>query len=194
MAYRNWFFSRGFLFVSLEQLQRLTGHGDPEKREKDDFYATPDYAIDALLDREIFQGEIWEPACGDGAICKRLEKYGYTNVYASDLVDRGYGDVNIDFMTRIRSTDNIITNPPFNIGTKFTLHALRLAQKKVAIFNKLTFLEGKERRDKLYCQNHLKNIYVFSERVGFKGGGGMLAFAWFVFDKEHNGKPTLEWI
>ena len=179
--------------MSLEQFIRLAGSGNPN-REKDDFYATPDWAIDALLDREEFFGEIWEPACGDGAICKRLKHYGYENIYATDLVDRGYGDDHFDFMNSHRQTHNIITNPPFKIGTKFTLHALNLSRCKVAIFNKLSFLEGKERRDRLYSLNMLECCYVFGERVGFNGGGGMLAFAWFVFNKNYNGKPGLEWI
>ena len=33
-------------------------------REEDDFYPTPRYAIEKLLDREHFTGTIWEPACG----------------------------------------------------------------------------------------------------------------------------------
>ena len=179
--------------MSLEQITRIVGSGNPD-REKDDFYATPDWAIDALLDREMFIGEIWEPACGDGAICKRLQHYGYNDIYATDLVDRGYGDDHFDFMNSTMPTHNIITNPPFKLGTKFTIHALNLASRKVAIFNKLTFLEGKERRDKLFSRKNLRTVYVFSERVGFNGGGGMLAFAWFVFHKDYNGNPSLEWI
>lgn len=179
--------------MSLDQMTRLAGSGNPN-RQKDDFYATPDWAIDALLDRETFEGEIWEPACGDGAICKRLIKYGYNEIYATDLVDRGYGDAHFDFMNSMRPAVNIITNPPFKIGTKFTLHALNLSSRKVAMFNKLSFLEGKERRDRLFSLNMLECVYVFGERVGFNGGGGMLAFAWFVFNKEYNGKPRLEWI
>lgn len=179
--------------MSLEQFTRLAGSGNPN-REKDDFYATPDWAIDALLDREKFEGEIWEPACGDGAICKRLIKYGYSNIYATDLVDRGYGNDHFDFMNSRRQTNNIITNPPFKIGTKFTLHSLNLASNKVCMFNKLSFLEGKERRDRLFSLNKLECCYVFGERVGFNGGGGMLAFAWFVFNNQYSGKPRLEWI
>jgi hypothetical protein len=179
--------------MSLDQMTRLAGSGNPN-REKDDFYATPDWAIDALLDREKFPGEIWEPACGDGAICKRLQHYGYNHIYATDLIDRGYGDAHFDFMNSHRKTDNIITNPPFKIGTKFTLHALNLAEKKVAMFNKLSFLEGKERRDRLFSLNVLEYVYVFGNRVGFNGGGGMLAFAWFVFNNEYKGEPKLRWI
>lgn len=185
--------------MSLKQINRLIGTGPPSKRKKDDFYATPSYVTMELLKRESFIGEIWEPACGDGAISKVLKenRFDPSMIYSTDLIDRGYGDAHFDFLLSNRQTDNIITNPPFNLGTKFTLHALNLASSKVAIFNKITFLEGKERRDKLFSLHMLKRVYVFSERVGFgqkEGKGGMLAFAWFVFDKKFRGDPIIKFI
>lgn len=182
--------------MTVQSLQSLIGHGPQASRVSNDFYPTPDRGIYSLLDNETFDGEIWEPACGEGAISKILKRRGYDNVYSTDLVDRGYGDGFFDFMSSRRPTDNIITNPPFNIGTKFTLHALNLAQKKVAILNKLTFLEGKERRDKLFSQRNLETVYVFSERLSFGSGhkGGMLAFAWFVFNKEYYGDAKIKFI
>jgi len=39
---------------------------------------------------ESFEGQIWEPACGDGAISRVLEAAGY-QVISTDLIDRGYG-------------------------------------------------------------------------------------------------------
>lgn len=178
--------------MSVQSLHRLIGHGN--NRVKDDFYPTPTNATLELLSREKFDGDIWEPACGDGAISKLLKLQGY-EVYSSDLVDRGYGDAHFDFLNSWRLHDNIVTNPPFNIGTKFVIHALHCSRKKVAIFQKLTFLEGKERRDKLFSLNMLRNVYVFSERQGFGDHkGGMLAFAWFVFDKEYNGKAEITFI
>lgn len=180
--------------MSMKSIQRLIG-GDQGARVKNDFYATPESAIRPLLYHEVFEGEIWEPACGDGAISKLLKEKGH-NVYSSDLVNRGYGDAHFNFMTSMRETNNIITNPPFNIGTKFTLHALHCASDKVAIFNKLTFLEGKERKRSLYSLGFLKTVYVFSERQSLGRGtkGGMLAFAWFVFDKKYQGDPSIKFI
>lgn len=178
--------------TALSEMQRLVGHGT--NRIKDDFYPTPDSAINALLERETFDGDIWEPACGDGAISKKLIDKGY-NVFSTDLVYRDFGQGDYDFLKSMRECDNIVTNPPFNIGTKFTLHALRLARRKIVMFNKLTFLEGKERRDKLYCQKHLEKVYIFSERQSFGNHkGGMLAFAWFVFNKEFQGNAQIEFI
>ena len=178
--------------MSVKSLHRLIGHGN--NRVQDDFYPTPSNATMALLEREKFDGNIWEPACGDGAISKLLKLQGY-DVYSTDLVDRGYGDKHFDFLNSWELHDNIVTNPPFNIGTKFAIHSLHCARKKVAIFQKLTFLEGKERRDKLFALNMLKSVYVFSERQAFGDHkGGMLAFAWFVFDKEYQGKAEISFI
>lgn len=42
-----------------------------------DFYPTPTWATVALLDKEKFDGEITEPACGDGAISKVFENNGF---------------------------------------------------------------------------------------------------------------------
>jgi hypothetical protein len=178
---------------NVDTMQRLVGYGT--NRVKDDFYATPSSATIALIEREKFVGTIWEPACGDGAISKLLLKEGY-RVYSTDLIDRGYGDDHFDFLNKYdENFDNIITNPPFKISTKFTLHAIRSAKKKVAIFQKLTFLEGKERRDKLFSLNMLERVYVFSARQGFGNHkGGMLAFAWFVFNKEYTGNPEIIFI
>ena len=178
-----------------ESALRYVGFNVNYDREKDDFYPTPKEATQALLDREKFKGNIWECACGDGAMSKVLIQNGYT-VDSTDLVDRGYGKPNIDFLTQdysMMDIDNIITNPPFNLSTEFTIKALSLAKAKVAMLNKLSFLEGINRKNKVFIQNKLKNIWVFSRRVKF-GGNGLMAFAWFVFDKKHNGKPTLDWI
>jgi hypothetical protein len=50
-----------------------------------------------LLSVERFDGDIWEPACGDGAISKELIKAGYT-VVSTDLIDRDFGDGQADFL------------------------------------------------------------------------------------------------
>ena len=67
------------------------------EREENDFYPTPTKVIKSLLEREKFDGNIWESACGEGHISKELIKYGYS-VYSTDLIDRGYGEGGIDFL------------------------------------------------------------------------------------------------
>jgi hypothetical protein len=174
---------------------------DKANRQRDDFYPTPPASTLALLDAERFEGDIWEPACGDGAISKILLSRGY-QVISSDLIDRGYGEPNIDFLLDYRTTaDNIITNPPFKFAREFVEHALGRSRRKVAMLCRLAWLEGKERR-KLFLSTPLARVWVHSERVPIlrngdpmmAGGGGMIAFAWFVWDHSHKGPPNLGWL
>ena len=73
-----------------------------------DFFPTPRWATFALIDNEKFSGEIWECACGDGTMSKVLKETGCA-VLSSDLYDRGYGEVGLDFLTSTRYADNIVT-------------------------------------------------------------------------------------
>jgi hypothetical protein len=174
----------------------------PKDREVDDFYATPRSAIEQLLQVEAFHGTIWEPACGDGAISRVLQERCY-DVRSTDLVERGFGASGIDFLIEHRAQgQNIITNPPFKLGTEFARHALRLAERKVAMLLKIGFLEGPTRADLFVGK--LARVWVIRRRVSFlKGGtqavssngkGGIHSYAWFVWDREHVGKPTLGWL
>ena len=89
---------------------------DKANREKDDFYETPPEATRALLSVESFEGAIWEPACGRGAISKVLEGAGH-EVISTDLMDRGYGENRVDFLMEWRPlAPNIVTNPAIQNG------------------------------------------------------------------------------
>ena len=59
-------------------------------RQIDDFYPTPPEATEALLNRCEFNKDIWEPACGNGAISNVLIRKGH-NVTSTDLNDFGFG-------------------------------------------------------------------------------------------------------
>jgi hypothetical protein len=81
-------------------------------RDGPDFFPTPPWATDALIENETFEGDIWECACGDGAMAERLMRTG-NRVISSDLYDRGFGETGHDFLTSDRICDNIVTNPPY---------------------------------------------------------------------------------
>jgi hypothetical protein len=173
---------------------------DRDQREKDDFYPTPPSGTRALLAVEGFDGPIWEPACGDGAISKVLEEAGHT-VISTDLVDRGYGEARIDFlMERRLLAPNIVTNPPFKLAEPFIATALGLGASKVALLCRLAWLEGAARR-KMFESSPLARVWVFSRRLSMTrsgmvaaGQGGLIAFAWFIWEVGHQGAPTLGWI
>jgi len=168
-----------------------------------DFYATPEEATIALLEREEFTGNIWEPACGDGAISRVLKDYGH-EVYSSDIVYRGYGmGGSTDFLdTKDRRVKNIVTNPPFKLAKQFVEHSLSCATDKVAMFLRLAFLESQNRKE-MFENTPLARVYVFSKRLTlYPGdtpieehkGNGNIAFAWFIWDHAYKGEPVLRWI
>lgn len=92
------------------------------KREKDDFYPTPSWTVEELLKRETFEGNIWECACGDGAMSKVFAEKGYETI-STDLIDRGYGQAGVDFLVSDFEADNIITNPPYKHALEFVVAA-----------------------------------------------------------------------
>lgn len=118
------------------------------EREENDFYATDPIAAEWLIRLENLDKNIWECACGQGHLAKVFEDYGY-NVKATDLIDRGYGQGGVDFLQcRDKFDGDIITNPPYKYAEDFIQHALTLIPngKKVCMFLKVQFLEGKGRK------------------------------------------------
>lgn len=189
-----------------------SNHTDKE-REKDDYYATDPIAIDKLLTVETPYKTIWECACGEGHLSEQLKKYGY-KVISTDLINRGYKDLREtrDFLltTKEQIKDwgelDILTNAPYKYAKEFVLKSLELVDlgKKVYMFLKLTFLEGKGRYKDLFSKFPPKNVYVFSERVLCAknalfdemkaGGGSAVAYAWYVWEKGYQGKTVVDWI
>ena len=173
---------------------------DSANREKDDFYPTPPEGTAALLSAVTFEGNIWEPACGDGAISKVLRTAGY-EVISTDLVNRGFGTPRVDFlMEHGFVADNIVTNPPFKLAEQFAEHALKHARRKVCLLARLAWLEGESRR-KMFESTPLSRVLVFSRRLNMSRAhspasemGGLIAFAWFVWEHGHVGPPTLGWL
>lgn len=179
-----------------------TATADTPNRDVHDFYPTPAVAVRAILDAEPLTGDVWEPACGDGAISRELISRGH-RVASTDLYDHGYGSHGVDFLTFQsdgRCCDNVVTNPPFNIAEAFVHKALSVARRKVLTLCRLSWLEGTGRYGSIYNgTTPLARIHVFSSRVHFlrsgdvnkSGGGGMVAFAWFVWEHGHSGPTEL---
>lgn len=192
----------------------MLGVNPNAKRQEEDFYATDPYVINRSI--EFFNkiglnNSLWECSCGNGSLSKRLKEFGY-DVYSSDIIDRGYGEV-ADFLVST-STNNrdIITNPPFKLAYQFVKHAYDIMGngQKVLFFLKIQFLET-EKRAELFQECGLKYVGVMSNRVccamngefdqyfskdkitgAYKGGTQM--YAWYVFEKGYTGQTMLDWI
>ena len=182
-----------------------SNHTDKE-RQREDYYATDPIAAKLLLEVEPFEGKIWECACGEKHLSRVFEDAGH-EVRSSDLVDRCGNEV-FDFLgiENCESWDgDIITNPPFKYASEFIYKALSLIRNgnKVAMFLKVQFLEGKERK-KLFTEFPPKVIYVSSSRIMCakngdfakvrEGGGSAVAYAWYIWEKGYKGDTIVKWI
>lgn len=173
---------------------KIVGSGG--NRSEYDFYSTPQYATNELLVVEKFNGNILEPACGDGAISKILVDKGY-DVISKDLVNRGYGETGKNFLWETAHYDNLITNPPFSLAEEFLNKAKQIVDNKIALLLKTVFLEGQKRyhlfQDKKFP---LKCMYQFAKRINFDQTkkAGMVSYAWFVWERDWKGEPVIRWI
>lgn len=193
---KDWTGNRKSTFTTIG----VSNHTDKE-REEHDYYATDPKAIDMLLEHETLEQYLWEPACGEGHLSKRLSEYGY-DVYSTDLIYRGYGTGGIDFLKEEMSfKGSIITNPPYKYTTEFILKALELVEQghHVYMFLKLTALEGQDRYNKIYSKYPPKKIYVFTKRIacgknGIFTGTSAIAYAWFIWEKGYHGQTIIKWL
>ncbi len=188
-----------------------SNHTDHE-REVNDYYATDPKAAELLLEVELDLENIWECACGEGHLAKVFDKANKLGL-ATDKVYRGYGNLNpIDFLTWDDCWNgDIVTNPPYKFAKEFVEKALEVVteNKKVCMFLKVQFLEGKERKS-FFKKYPPKTVYVSSSRIPCALNGefevwdekkqkkipvaSAVAYAWFVWEKGYKGKPTIEWI
>lgn len=163
-----------------------------------DFFPTPAWATFALIDNEKFEGDLWECACGNGAMSAVLSKAN-KNVVSSDLYNRGFGESGHDFVTSQRRFKNIVTNPPYNSAEGFVRSGLRNSGQKFALLLRLAFLEGANRQRTIFETNPPSRVWVFSERITFyphgavQKGSGTTAYAWYVWDKDACGSTDLKW-
>lgn len=199
---KDWTGNKNSIFKTLG----ASNHTDRE-RQNEDYYATDPIAIDVLLkDGGVtFDKPIWECSCGEGHLSERLKSFGY-EVRSTDLIDRGYGEGEIDFLTYNQPWNgDILTNPPYKYAKEFIKHAMTLIPDgcRVFMFLKVQFLEGKARKE-LFKKYPPKCVYVSSSRILCAknalfdemraGGGSAVAYAWYEFEKGYIGESKLKWI
>lgn len=186
---------------------RIRAGATPERRRAPfEFYPTPPAAIRALLATERFEGSIWEPACGNGAIARELVAFGY-DVAATDIADWGYGTPHLDFLSAEAPRGrNIVTNPPYGYGLAdaFVRQALRFTAEtggRVAMLMNIASLCHPSRHGS-FVRKPPSVIYALDECVCWPMGDPSLAtrstlqhrYAWLVWDHGHEGPTTFRWL
>lgn len=208
MINKDWTGNKKTTFVQLG----ASNHSLTE-REINDYYATDPNSLNIFLkalkrDNIKLHNKIWECACGNGHLSKLLETKGY-EVLSTDLVDRGYGIGNIDFLDFSNDiykdfvlTADILTNPPYKYAKNFVEHAIDILADEYycVMYLKIQFLEGKERR-KLFDKYPPKYVYVNSSRQTCYINGDMSkkmssasCYCWYIWQKGFHGETIVRWI
>lgn len=186
---------------AIEAVRKGNARGSGYEKVVNNWYIEPISAVVALLGAERFWGTIVDPCCGKGTIPTTCRVAGL-DCRGFDLVNRGYSQDPIDFFTSDYSwADHIICNPPFDLLEKFVLKAIGEAKHKVAVLVRLSWLESDGRYKRIFEPYPPAHIWVFRNRISCPPGGtdipakgGAVAYAWVVWNKEHRGQTTLDWI
>lgn len=165
-------------------------------RHPSDFYETPTEATVALMNQLELDPcdpntDIWEPACGDGAIAQFLMGMGFY-VEPSDIrKETPYFQK--DFLTgKPEHCDWIITNPPFNLADEFIRRAWSL-EVPFAFLLKATFWNTKA-HGKLFQECPATGVYPLTWRPAMapdRGKSPTMDFTWVTWRWKTEFKPLM---
>jgi hypothetical protein len=169
-------------------------HAKP--RHTNDWYVEPASAVHSLFDVVQFSGAIHDPACGCGTIPETARARGYRTT-GSDLIYRGWGIGDCDFLTDETIHDNIVTNPPYKLAEEFVRHGLEVSTGRVAVLVRISFLAGQRRRKELFEPWPPEAVVVLSARPSMPPGelqhtrgNGTADYCWVTWYVGHIGGLT----
>lgn len=171
--------------------QRDSGY---ERKERD-LYETPEWVTRAVLNHLpfVYQGRVWEPACGSGKMLKVLVDRCGEYACGTDI------DTGTDFLAASAAHDvsGIVTNPPYVQAQSFCEHAIQLMRPVsgfVAMLLRTDFDHAKTRQHLFGSSKCFARKLVLTKRIQwFEDSKGSPSFnhAWFIWDWKHQGAPTL---
>jgi hypothetical protein len=139
-----------------------------------DLYVTPQWVFDAL-----YRVEPW---ARDGFDCSPI-------------------NAPFDFLATTEDLDNVCSNPPYKLATKFTEHALRLTknrQGKVALLLPMQVDAAHGRRHLYEHGSHLRCRYLLTKRIQWANlpqtNRSSSNHVWMVWDWKWWGPPIMGWL
>lgn len=168
----------------------IVGAQKTHKRKAADFYPSPPDVTVALMDflKLPEDTDIWEPASGDGAMSRILERY-VNDVTSTDLRIESsiYGRGGVNFLDAEVAQDDcpdwIITNPPFNLSEGFIRKALSITPN-VAMLLKSQYWHA-ARRLSLFDECQPTYVLPLTWRPAFleaeRGSSPLMDVIWVVW-------------
>lgn len=178
-------------------------------RKPYDFYPTPKWCVDRLLDEVVLPGGRWlEPGAGTGSIIKavnaRRQDVRWTAVEINE--DAAWDLDKIPGVTRVYPSDFMtlhplheinsapfqvaIGNPPYSRAMEFVEKSFAYAQTVVMLL-RLNFLGSEERAS--FLRGYPPDVYVLPNRPSFTGKGtDSIEYAWFVWSSPTKSSGTIK--
>lgn len=173
--------------------QRDSGYA----REDRDLYETPAWATAALLPHIHDDIKtVWEPAAGEHQKMVGALRESGRDVYASDI------HTGTDFLTTDvcpPGTEAVITNPPYDHALQFIEHALSITkplQGLVAMLLRTDYDHAKTRKHLFQTCPQFAGKVVLTRRIVWfekKGASPSFNHAWYIWDWQHKGPPTISY-
>lgn len=124
-----------------------------------DNFQTEPSALDCLIPYLKGGSTVWEPACGNGNLVKKLQQEGFY-VFPTDIKS------GTDFLTyNSPGEDYIITNPPFSLKEEFLGRCYQIG-KPFALLMPITTFDSVQRR-KMMAQYGCEIIFP-EKRINFE--------------------------
>lgn len=161
-------------------------------------YETPQWAVEAILDREILTKNVFDPCAGTGVLMEAALKAGY-NPTGIDKHDWGYPYIQRrDFLKEapagIFAFDcTVLMNPPFSLAVDFVLRCIDLGARKIVCFQRFAWWESAGRKE-FWQKNPPNRVYICGNRASCwrfdipeeeRKSGTTTAHAWFVWERGH---------
>jgi hypothetical protein len=181
---------------------RLLGSGGVHVRNDNDYYPTPPFVANILCRHFDVPHKVWEPAAGRGWMAKEFIRNGHS-VVASELYEYDNALCDVEWNTNFlscekRDADAIITNPPYEkkLPLEFAQRALSHDVTFVAMLCRLLWVEAQGRHE-FFTTNPPSDILMLAgrfscteEKLETNPLGGMVSYAWFVWDKRVQREAT----
>jgi hypothetical protein len=195
----------------------VSKHIDPARDNvalEAEYFQTDQWAIDAILKRELVTPIVVDPCCGDGRMAASVDGTAATQIIATDKYDWGYKSGTkkikayhgVDWLDRetwpaamhhpIATTPENVTvfmNPPFSLAEAFVRVAIEQGVCKIICFQRQVWRESQARKgfwhryspNRIYICGDRANCWLGTIPEDKRKGGSYQPHAWYVWEKGH---------